>query len=192
MQTVGAVWVMLELKGSPTFVALVATASSLPTVFLGVAGGALADLLDRRRLLLVTQILMLAAAAALAALDASGGLTPSSLLALTFALGVGAALNGPAWQAIQPELVPRDEFPQAVTLGGANINLGRALGPALGGFILAVAEPWLVFALNARPSAPWWSCSGAGGASPTRPRGPRSDSPGRCAPGSATPCSRTR
>ena len=80
MQTVGAVWVMLELKGSPTFVALVATASSLPTVFLGVAGGALADLLDRRRLLLVTQTLMLAAAAALAALDASGGLTPSSLL----------------------------------------------------------------------------------------------------------------
>ena len=60
MQTVGAVWVMLELKGSPTFVALVATASSLPTVFLGVAGGALADLLDRRRLLLVTQTLMLA------------------------------------------------------------------------------------------------------------------------------------
>ena len=92
---------------------------------------------------------MLAAAAALAALDASGGLTPSSLLALTFALGVGAALNNPAWQAIQPELVPRDEFPQAVTLGGASINLGRALGPALGGFILAVAEPWLVFALNA-------------------------------------------
>ena len=138
-----------RLKGSPTFVALVATASSLPTVFLGVAGGALADLLDRRRLLLVTQILMLAAAGALAALDASGGLTPSSLLALTFALGVGAALNGPAWQAIQPELVPRDEFPQAVTLGGASINLGRALGPALGGFILAVAQPWLVFALNA-------------------------------------------
>jgi len=149
MQTVGAVWVMLELKGSPTFVALVATASSLPTVFLGVAGGALADLLDRRRLLLVTQTLMLAAAAALAALAASGGLTPSSLLALTFALGVGAALNGPAWQAIQPELVPRDEFPQAVTLGGASINLGRALGPALGGLILVVAEPWLVFALNA-------------------------------------------
>ena len=92
---------------------------------------------------------MLAAAGALAALDASGGLTPSSLLALTFALGVGAALNGPAWQAIQPELVPRSEFPQAVTLGGASINLGRAIGPALGGFILAVAEPWLVFALNA-------------------------------------------
>ena len=149
MQTVGAVWVMLELKGSPTFVALVATASSLPTVFLGVVGGALADLLDRRRLLLVTQTIMLAAAAALAVLDASGRLTPFSLLGLTFALGVGAALNGPAWQAIQPELVPREEFPQAVTLGGASINLGRALGPALGGFILAVAQAWLVFALNA-------------------------------------------
>ncbi len=149
MQTVGAVWVMLELKGSPTFVALVATASSLPTVFLGVVGGALADLLDRRRLLIVTQTLMLAAAVGMAVLDAVGRLTPASLLGLTFALGVGAALNGPAWQAIQPELVPREEFPQAVTLGGASINLGRALGPALGGFILAVAEPWLVFALNA-------------------------------------------
>jgi MFS family permease len=97
MQSVGAVWVMLELKGSPTFVALVATASSLPVVFFGIVGGALADLVDRRRLLLVTQTLMLLAAGALAILDASGRVTPSSLLALTFVLGVGAALNGPAW-----------------------------------------------------------------------------------------------
>ena len=94
-------------------------------------------------------MLMLVAAGTLAVLDASGRLTPSSLLALTFALGIGAALNGPAWQAIQPELVPRAEFPQAVTMGGASINLGRALGPALGGFLLAVAEAWLLFALNA-------------------------------------------
>ena len=149
MQSVGAVWVMLELKGSPTFVALVATASSLPVVFFGIVGGALADLVDRRRLLLVTQTLMLLAAGALAILDASGRVTPSSLLTLTFVLGVGAALNGPAWQAIQPELVPREEFPQAVTLGGASINLGRALGPALGGAILVVSGPWLVFLLNA-------------------------------------------
>lgn len=149
MQSVGAVWVMLEARGSPTFVALVVTASSLPVVLFGIVGGALADLVDRRRLLLVTQTLMLLAAGTLAALDASGRVTPSSLLTLTFVLGVGAALNGPAWQAIQPELVPREEFPQAVTLGGASINLGRALGPALGGAILVVSGAWLVFLLNA-------------------------------------------
>jgi MFS family permease len=149
MQSVGAVWVMLELKGSPTFVALVATASSLPVVFFAIVGGALADLVDRRRLLIVTQTLMLLAAGALAVLDASGHVTPGSLLALTFLLGVGTALNGPPWQAIQPELVPPEEFPQAVTLGGASINLGRALGPAIAGAILVVSGAWLVFTLNA-------------------------------------------
>jgi predicted MFS family arabinose efflux permease len=149
MQSVGAVWVMLELGGSPTFVALVATASSLPVVFGAIAGGALADVVDRRRLLIATQTLMLLAAGALAILDASGLVTPGSLLTLTFVLGVGAALNGPAWQAIQPELVPQEQFPQAVTLGGASINLGRALGPAIAGVILVVSGAWLVFLLNA-------------------------------------------
>ena len=149
MQSVGAVWVMVDLKGSPTEVALVVTATTLPVVFFGVVGGALADLADRRRVLLATQAMMLLAAGALALLDRSGFISPISLLALTFALGIGTALNGPAWQAIQPELVPRDEFPQAVTLGGASINLGRAIGPALGGFLVALAGPWFVFLLNA-------------------------------------------
>jgi len=149
MQYVGAVWVMVDLKGSPTEVALVQTATTLPVVFFGIAGGALADLADRRRVLLITQTMMLAAAATLAVLDSIGAVSPASLLGLTFALGIGTALNNPAWQAIQPELVPREEFPQAVTLGGASINLGRAIGPALGGFLVAAAGPWLVFSLNA-------------------------------------------
>ena len=149
MQSVGAVWVMVELKGSPTQIALVQTATTLPVVFFGIAGGALADLMDRRRVLLATQSLMLVAAAALALLDGVGAVSTVSLLGLTFALGVGTALNNPAWQAIQPELVPRDEFAQAVTLGGASINLGRAIGPALGGLLVAAAGPWLVFSLNA-------------------------------------------
>ena len=149
MQSVGAVWVMVELKGSPTEVALVQTATTLPVVFFGVLGGAMADLADRRRVLLATQAMMLAAAGTLALLDRTGAVSPLSLLALTFALGIGTALNNPAWQAIQPELVPRDEFPQAVTLGGASINLGRAIGPALGGFLVAAAGPSFVFLLNA-------------------------------------------
>jgi MFS family permease/quinol monooxygenase YgiN len=149
MQSVGAVWVMVELRSSPAMVALVQTANSLPMVFFAVVGGALADLTDRRRLLLITQTLMLLAAGALALLTATGRTSADLLLALTFALGLGAALNGPAWQAIQPELVPREEFPQAVTLGGASINLGRAVGPAIGGLLVAAAGAGLVFAVNA-------------------------------------------
>src|SRR5215469_10132583 len=145
MQGVGAVWVMLELRQSPAVVALVQTAVALPVLLLGVPAGALADLVDRRRLLLATQGLMLAAAGALAVLTWTGGVTPVALLGLTFALGVGTALNGPAWQAVQPELVPAAEFPQAVTLGGASMNLGRAIGPALAGAIIAATGPGLVF-----------------------------------------------
>jgi MFS family permease len=149
MQGVGAVWVLLELHQSPAVVALVQTAVALPVLLLGVPAGALADLIDRRRLLLATQGLMLAAAAALAVLTWTGSVTPAALLGLTFALGVGTALNGPAWQAVQPELVPAGEFPQAVTLGGASMNLGRAIGPALAGVIIAATGPGLVFLLNA-------------------------------------------
>jgi len=149
MQGVGAVWVMLELHQSPAVVALVQTAVALPVLLLGVPAGALADLVDRRRLLLATQGLMLAAAAVLAVLTWTGTVTPAALLALTFALGVGTALNAPAWQAVQPELVPAAEFPQAVTLGGASMNLGRAIGPALAGVIIAATGPGPVFLLNA-------------------------------------------
>ena len=149
MQGVGAVWVLLELRQSAAVVALVQTAVVLPVLLLGVPAGALADLIDRRRLLLATQGLMLAAAGALAVLTWTGGVTSAALLGLTFALGVGTALNGPAWQAVQPELVPAAEFPQAVTLGGASMNLGRAIGPAVAGVIIAATGPGLVFLLNA-------------------------------------------
>jgi MFS family permease len=149
MQAVGAAWMMVELDASPTIVALVQTATYLPVVVVGVLAGAAADLVERRRLLLITQGFMLAAAGALAVLSALGSVTPGLLLTLTFALGLGAAFNFPAWQAIQPELVPAHELKQAVTLGGANINLGRAIGPAIGGLLIAAAGPWLVFALNA-------------------------------------------
>jgi MFS family permease len=149
MQAVGAAWLMVQLDASPAVVALVQTATYLPVVVLGVVAGAAADLFERRRLLLVTQTVMLAAAGVLAVLSAADLVTPIMLLVLTFALGLGATFNAPAWQAIQPEIVPREELKQAVTLGGANINLGRAIGPALGGVLIALAGPWLVFALNA-------------------------------------------
>ena len=149
MQAVGAAWMMVELDASPAIVALVQTATYLPVVVVGVVAGATADLVERRRLLLITQVCMFIAAGGLAVLTALGAVTPLLLLGFTFALGLGMAFNYPAWQAIQPELVPAEELKQAVTLGGANINLGRAIGPAVGGLLIAAAGAWLVFALNA-------------------------------------------
>jgi MFS family permease len=149
MQNVGAVWLMGSLSGSPALVALVQSAVTLPVFLTALPAGALADIVDRRRLLVVTQTWMLLSAAALAILTWQDAVTPALLLALTFSLGLGTAMNMPAWQAIQPELVPRREFPQAVALGSASINVGRAIGPAIGGLLVAVAGTEAVFLLNA-------------------------------------------
>lgn len=149
MQNVGGVWLMTSLTPSPLMVALMQTATSLPVFLVGLPAGALADIADRRRLLLFWQGWMLVTAAALGVLTSVGATTPSLLLILTFALGLGAAMNAPAWQAIIPELVARSDLPAAVTLNGVGINLARAVGPALGGIIVAAAGPAAVFLLNA-------------------------------------------
>ena len=149
MQTVGAQWLMLSLTGSATYVALVSTAGSLPVMLFAVAAGAIGDLVDRRRFLLISQTLMLAAAAALGALALAGLVTPWTLLALLFALGIGQALTSPTWQTLQPELVTPPERQQAISLGSVNQNLARAIGPAIGGVILAATSAGTVFLVNA-------------------------------------------
>jgi len=149
MQTVGAQWLMLTLTSSATYVALVQTASSLPVVLFAVLAGAAGDLVDRRRLLLVTQSLMLLAAAALGGLALAGLITPWLLLALVFAVGTGQALTSPTWQVLQPELVPADERQQAISFGAVNQNLARAVGPAIGGIVLAATSAGTVFLINA-------------------------------------------
>ncbi|HKA53646.1 MAG TPA: MFS transporter [Candidatus Binatia bacterium] len=149
MQNVGAAWLMTALTPSPVMVALVQAATSLPVFLVGLPAGALADVADRRRLLLWTQGWMLAAAAALGLLALAGAITPWGLLLLTFALGVGAALNAPAWQAIVPELVAPADLPAAVALNSVGFNIARAVGPALGGIVVALAGAGAVFLLNA-------------------------------------------
>ena len=146
---VGAAWLMTSLDPSPAMVALVRTATAFSMFLFALPAGALADVLDRRRLLLFSQALMLLAAAALALLTFAGVTTPSLLLAFTFLLGVGTALNAPAWYAIIAELVPRGEIPSATALNSAGINLARSVGPALGGLLIAALGPGATFALNA-------------------------------------------
>ncbi|HYU32137.1 MAG TPA: MFS transporter [Thermoanaerobaculia bacterium] len=149
LQSVGAAWLMTSLAASATMVALVQAVTSLPMFLLSLPAGALADVMDRRRLLLVSQSWMLASAAVLGFLTLAGLTTPGLLLLFTFLLGLGTALNGPAWQAIVPELVPREDLPGAVTLQSIGFNIARAVGPAVGGLLVAAAGPEATFLLNA-------------------------------------------
>jgi MFS family permease len=149
MQNVAAAWLMTSLTSSATMIALVQTATSLPIFLVVLPSGAIGDVVDRRKLLLVAQGWMLAVAGALGILTLLGATTPWVLLLLTFALGLGAAMMLPTWQAIQPELVPRQELTQAISLGAVQFNLARAVGPALGGLLVAIAGPGAVFLVNA-------------------------------------------
>ena len=149
MQGVAAAWLMTSLTTSPLPVALLTTAGSLPLFLVGLPAGALADVVDRRWLVLVTQAWMLIVAAVLGLLTIPHMMTTWGLLGLTFLLGLGGALSAPAWQAIVPQLVGREELAPAVALNGAGFNLARAVGPALGGLIVAALGPGAVFLLNA-------------------------------------------
>ncbi len=149
MHDVGAGWLMTSLSPSPLFVALVQTATTLPMFLLALPAGALADIVDRRRMLLAAQLVGLLAAVTLAILTWQGLVTPEVLLVATFVLGIAAALSAPVFQAIVPELVDRQALPDAIALSSLGINIARAIGPALGGIIVAAAGTPAVFALNA-------------------------------------------
>jgi MFS family permease len=148
MHTVAAAWLMTTLARSPLPVALVTTATTIPVFLLALPSGAVADLIDRRRILLFTQSWMLAVAALLGVLTLRHAVGPWSLLLLTFALGLGSTMNGPAWAATVPELVPREELPAAVALNSVGFNIARAVGPALGGMVMAASNAGAVFLLN--------------------------------------------
>jgi MFS family permease len=149
MQDVGAGWLMTSLSSSPSMVALVEAADSLPMMLLALPAGAIADIIDRRRLLIAIQIYLMVVVGVLGILTLFELMTAWALLGFTFALGVGSALLMPAWSAVVPELVPPQELPAAVALNGVAINVSRAIGPAIAGLLVAAVGPWLVFILNA-------------------------------------------
>jgi MFS family permease len=149
MQNVGAGWLMTQLTPSPLMVGLVQAAAAVPVFLVVLPAGALADIVDRRRLLLFTQSWMVVAAAALGVLTLVQAITPWVLLAFTFLLGLGAVMNDPAWQAITPEVISPERHASAVALNSAGFNVARAVGPALGGFVVAAAGSGWSFLLNA-------------------------------------------
>ena len=151
MQDVGAGWLMTSLSSSPAVVALVEAADSFPVMLLALPAGALADIVDRRRLLIAIQLYLMIVAGALGILTWQDMMTAWTLLGFIFALGIGTAMMMPAWAAIVPDLVPADEMPSAIALNSIAINVSRAIGPAIAGVLVAAVGAWLVFVLNALP-----------------------------------------
>ena len=149
MQNVGAGWLMTDLTTSPLMVSLVQAAATLPVFLVILPAGALADIVDRRRLLLITQGWMVLASAALGIMTLTSCIGPWTVLLFTFLLGLGAVMNDPAWQAITPEIVSPRQHASAVALNSVGFNVARAIGPALGGLVVAGFGSGTAFLLNA-------------------------------------------
>jgi MFS family permease len=160
---VGAGWLRTPQSPSPLLVSLEQAATTLPVFVLALPAGALADIVDRKRLLLIAKIYMTVIAAGMGVAVLAGGMTPVVLLVFTLALGSGTALINPAWQAIVPQLVPRQELASAVALNSVGINVSRAIGPALAGAAIAtlgLASPFLFNAVSFLAvigALLWWS-----------------------------------
>jgi MFS family permease len=149
MHSVGASWMMISLSSNPMMVALVQTVSTAPIVLLALPAGALADIADRRRYLLGTQIWMFLSALGLTYCTLQGITTDWLLIGFTFLLGCGSAMSMPAWSAVTPELVPKKQMHAAITLNGLGMNVSRAIGPAIAGYLISLYGVASVFFLNA-------------------------------------------
>ncbi len=149
MQTVGAQWLLVSAPNAGGLVALVQTAALLPLMLLALPAGVMADVFDRRWLLFTVQVYVFVVAGSLAVLTMLGLVTPILMLIFTFLLGIGAAVQLPTWQAVIPELVPRNELGAATRLDMVAVNVGRSVGPAIAGVVIAISGVATVFALNA-------------------------------------------
>ena len=150
MQTVGAQWLLVDAPNAAVLVSLVQVATTLPLMLLALPGGVLADSFDRRRLLIIVQAYLFVLGILLTVLTAAGLMPPALLLAFTFALGVGAAVQLPTWQAMLPALVPRSQLRAATRLDLVSVNGARSIGPAVAGLVIAyLGGVPVVFALYA-------------------------------------------
>jgi predicted MFS family arabinose efflux permease len=149
MYDVGASWLMTSLVPNPLFVALITTATALPIFLFALPSGIISDIFDRRIMLLITSAYMFTISSILGILTLIGLTTPTILLILTFALGAGMTMIRTPIIPTLSGLVPRSELPAALTLSALGGNIGRVVGPTIGGFIVAAIAPWTVFFLNA-------------------------------------------
>ena len=149
IQSVGAAWLMTSIGASADLIALVQASTTLPIMLFSLAAGAIADNFDRRKLMLAAQLFLLVVSIVLTLCTYFGLVTPWLLLTFTFLVGCGTAFNGPAWQSLVGEMVPRSDLPAAIALNSMGFNIARSVGPALGGMIVATVGAFAAFATNA-------------------------------------------
>lgn len=148
IQAAGAAWLMMLITSSSDMVALVQAAAALPYMLVSVTAGVIADNYNRRKVMISAVSFLLVVSALLATITAGGMITPWILLFFTFLIGSGSAFYYPSMQASYSELVPRDDLPSAIALGGLGYNLTRSVGPALGGLIVTFVGSAATFAVN--------------------------------------------
>src|ERR1700687_2676720 len=151
MYSAASAWLMTTLNPDPLIVALVQAASTLPICLFALPAGALADIFDKRKFLIVVEILTTAVSAIYAVMVGLGLATPGNLLLFTFLIGAAGALTVPAWQAVVPQLVPKEDLPPALAANSVGVNISRAIGPALGGVTIAaigIAAPFWINAIS--------------------------------------------
>lgn len=148
LHTAAAAWVMLELTDSPLWVGLVTGATFVPRLILGIPAGAIIDVFDRRRMVILGNVAQGVVALATGILYVQGSLGPWLLFTMTLLLGAGQALAMPAYHAIIQDVVPRHQVAAAVTLHSGSVNVARAIGPAVGGGLIAAGRTELAFLLN--------------------------------------------
>src|ERR671923_691474 len=148
MYDVGASWLMTSLAPNPLFVSLITTATTLPIFLFALPSGTLSDIFDRRSILLITCAYMFTISTILGMLTLVGVTTPTLLLIITFAIGAGTTMIRTPIIPTMSGLVSRSELPAALTLSAVAANIGRVVGPIIGGFIVAAIASWAVFFLN--------------------------------------------
>jgi MFS family permease len=151
MSSAASGWLMTTLNPDPFIVSMVQVATTLPMFLFALPAGALADIIDRRKFLIVAEIAVTVGSAIYAAIVSLGLATAGNLLLFTFLIGVAVALTAPAWQSIVPQLVPKQDLHAAVAANSVGVNVSRAVGPALGGVIVAklgIAAPFWFDAIS--------------------------------------------
>jgi len=149
MQIVAQGWLIYRLSHSAFLLALDQFLAGIPIFLFSLIGGVVADRVERRKILLISQYIQMASATILTILVALGWVHVWEILCLSFVSGLAQAFGGPAYQALIPTLVDREDMPNAIALNSIQFNLAVTIGPALAGITLAkLGEKWC-FGLNA-------------------------------------------
>jgi predicted MFS family arabinose efflux permease len=148
MQNLAQSWLVLSLSNSPFLLGLDAFLGGIPIFLFSLVGGVIADRMDRRKVLLASQYVQMASAFLLTTLIAFHVIHVWHILCVSFITGLAQAFGGPAYQALIPTLVDKEDMPNAIALQTIQFNVARVIGPALGGLALTqLGEKWC-FGLN--------------------------------------------